>query len=322
MPLRKKVVVIGGGTGTYVTLIGLKKYPLDLTAVVAVTDSGGSSGKLRDELGVLPPGDIRRALLALSNLPLERTNVRQLLEHRFSNGSGLKGHSFGNLLLTALTDITGRLDLAISEAEKIFDVKGRVLPVSLNNTDLCVRLEDGTIIKGESNIDVRRVRPGLKIIDVYLDKPARVLTEVKRVITEADVVVLPPGDLYTSLLPNLLVEGVTAALAKSRAKLVYVCNLMTKFGETDNFKVSDFIKEVRRYLGPAGGKMKTVLVNNRIKKIPLSVLKRYKKERAFPVEIDKEACSSLGVELRIGALAAVGQMYRHDSDKLAKAILS
>lgn len=317
----KKIVVIGGGTGTYTVLTGLKEYPVDLTAVVSMVDSGGSSGRLRDEFGVLPPGDVRRALLALSNLPLEKISLRQLFEYRFDNGRGLKGHPFGNLLLTALTDITGREDLAIKEAEKILDVKGGVLPVTLESSNLCVRLEDGTIIKGETNIDIRRIRPDLKILDVFLDPPIRIFQGAKKAILASDLIILGPGDLYTSVIPNLLVEGVTEAIAKSRGKLVYVCNLMTKHGETDDFSASDFIREIKRYLGVAGEKLSCVLINNDFS-VPKKVLQRYKEEKSFPVKADAEECKKLVPKVIAKPLAAAGQLWRHDSKKLAKALFS
>ena len=285
-----------------------------------MADSGGSAGRLRDEFGILPPGDVRRALLALSRLPLEKINLRQLFEYRFNGGTGLAGHSFGNLFLTALTDITGREDLAIAEAEQILDVKGRVLPVTLDHAHLCARLEDGTIIKGEHNIDLRRVRPDLKILDVFLDQPAKILPQAKEAIINADLIVLGPGDLYTSLTPNLLVDGVNQAIALSKAKFLYICNLMTKSGETDNFAVSDFIKEVSRYLGPANLKLNKVLVNNN-GHVPGKVLKRYEEEKSFPIRIDEETCGKLGVELIVKPVAFAGQLLRHDPQKLAKEIL-
>lgn len=318
---QRKIVVIGGGTGTYQVLVGLKKFPVDLIAIVTMSDSGGSSGRLRDEFGILPPGDVRQALLALSELPLERTNLRQLLEYRFENGRGLRGHSFGNLFLTALTEITGREDLAIVEAAKILDVKGQVLPVSLTNTHLCARLEDGTIIKGENNIDIRRVRPDLKILDVFLDPPATIFSGAKQAILEADLIILGPGDLYTSLVPNLLVEGINQAIARSKGKLLYICNLMTKYGETEDFAVSDFVKEVRRYLGPANKKLVKVLVNNRVK-VPPVLFRRYRQEKAFSVRLDKENCQKLGIEIITLPLATAGQLLRHDPKKLAQAIFS
>lgn len=317
----RKVVAMGGGTGTYTVLSGLKKYPLDLTAIVTMLDSGGSSGVLRDEFGILPPGDVRRCLLALSQLPLEKASLRQLFEYRFNNGAGLKGHSFGNLLLTALTNITGREDLAIAEAGKILDVKGQVLPVTLSKSNLCVRLEDGTIIKGETNIDIRRVRPDLKIADVFLDPAVRIFPGARRAIIAADLIILGPGDLYTSVVPNLLVQGVNRAIAQSKAKLVYICNLMTKHGETDGFSASDFVKEIQRYLAKAKKKLKAVLVNNDFS-VPKKVLNRYKKEKSFPVKADVAACQKLGVKVIAKPLAAVGQLWRHDSQKLAETLIS
>jgi len=315
-----KIVVIGGGTGTYTVLTGLKKHPVELTAIVSMVDSGGSSGRLRDEFGILPPGDIRRCLLALSNLPLEKVSLRQLFEYRFNNANGLQGHSFGNLLLTALTEITGREDLAIKEAEKILDVEGRVLPVTLGNSSLCARLEDGTIIKGETNIDIRRVRPELKIIDVFLDPPVKIFRESRKAILGADLIVLGPGDLYTSVIPNLLVEGVNQAIAEAKGELIYVCNLMTKHGETDGFSASDFIREILRYLKEAKEKLRTVLLNGDFS-VPQPVLKRYKQECGFPVKADVEKCGKLVPSVVVKPLAAAGQLWRHDAKKLAKAII-
>ncbi|MGB9706741.1 MAG: gluconeogenesis factor YvcK family protein [Microgenomates group bacterium] len=318
---QRKIVVIGGGTGTYTVLTGLRDYPVDLTAIVSMFDSGGSSGRLRDEFGILPPGDIRQALLALSKLPVDKLILRQLLDYRFKNGVGLRGHSFGNLLLTALNEITGRADLAIEEAAKILNVKGRVLPVSLTDAHLCARLEDGTIIKGETNIDIRRVRPELKILDLFLDPPAKIFLGAKKAILEADLIVLGPGDLYTSTIPNLLVEGVCRAIAKSKAEVFYVCNLMIKYGETDNFAVSDFIKEIKRYLDPAAKKLKKVLVN-KPGRIPKEVLLRYAQEKSFPVKYDKKNCQNLGVEIVLLPLAGSGQLWRHDPKKLARALVN
>ena len=296
MKKRPKIVVIGGGTGTYTVLTGFRDFPVDLTAIVSMFDSGGSSGRLRDEFGILPPGDVRQALLALSKLPVDKLILRQLLDYRFSNGIGLKGHSFGNLLLTALTEITGRSDLAIEQAAKILDVQGQVLPVSLDNCHLCARLEDGTIIKGETNIDIRRVRPQLKILDVFLDPPARIFSGAKKAILEADLIILGPGDLYTSTIPNLLVEGVCQAISRSQAKVFYVCNLMTKHGETDGFLVSDFIREIQRYLGSAAKKLKKVLVNN-YWHVPKNLIVRYYQEKSYPVKYDRQNCQKLRVEI-------------------------
>ncbi len=320
MSKRPEIVVIGGGTGTYNVLTGLKKYPVDLFAIVPVTDSGGSTGILRDEFGVLPPGDARQALLALSDLPLEKATLRQLFAYRFDNGKGLKGHSFGNLFLTALTALTGRPDLAIKEAGRILDVEGRVFPVSLFSTNLCVRLKDGTIIKGEANIDIRKVKTGVPIGEAYLDPRVRIYHKARKAIEKADLIILGPGDLYTSVIPSLLVGGVNRAITRSKAKLIFVCNLMTKHGETDNFKASDFIREIKRYLGPAGKKLSLVLVNKKFK-APRKVLSWYKKWKAHPVEIDEEGCEKLGVELVKRSFITAGRWLRHDPKKLAVAII-
>jgi uncharacterized cofD-like protein len=317
---RPKIVVIGGGTGTYNVLTGLRKYPVDLFAIVPVTDSGGSTGILRDEFGILPPGDARQALLALSNLPLKTATLRQLFGYRFNNGGGLKGHSFGNLFLTALTDLTGRPDLAIKEAGKILNVEGRVYPVSLSSSNLYARLKDGTIIKGEKDIDIRKVRPGVPLAEVYLDPKVPIYQKAKRAIMEADLIVLGPGDLYTSVIPNLLVSGVTRAIAQSKGKLIFVCNLMTKHGETDNFKASDFIREIKKHLGPAGKRLKVVLVNKEFK-APKRVVAWYKKWQAYPVEVDSQECAKLGVKLVKRSFITAGRWLRHDPKKLALEIM-
>lgn len=312
----QKVVCIGGGTGTYTALSGLKECVEELAVVVSIADDGGSSGILRDEFGILPPGDVRRALLALSDDHQSKL-LRQLFSFRFDRGRGLNGHSFGNLLLTVLTQITGREDKAIEAAAELLKIRGRVLPVSLESTRLCARLEDGTIIKGETNIDIRRVRPELRIIDAYLDPPVNVFPPAAEAIFNADVVVIGPGDLYTSVIPNLLVEGISKALRESKAKRIYVCNLMTKRGETDDFKASDFIREVLKYLG---GKFIDVVVVSK-SRAPRELLERYREEGAFPVEIDISECQKLAPKIVVESLAAPKMLLRHDPRKLAKVIL-
>jgi uncharacterized cofD-like protein len=314
----KKVVAIGGGTGTYTVLSGLKQRDVELTAIVSMADDGGSSGVLRDEFGHLPPGDVRRCLVALSAEPASGM-LRRLFEYRFNRGHGLNGHSFGNLLLTALTEITGSPDGAIQEAAQILNVRGRVLPVTLTNAQLCARLEDGTIIRGETNIDLRRVRPHLRILDVYLDPPARAYPAALEAIAEADIVVIGPGDLYTSVIPNLLVEGIPEAIARTRGKVIYVCNLMTKHGETDGYAACDFISEIERYLGTSEG-VDAMLVSE--DNLPADLLERYTREQSFPVKPEVAACQRLVPQVVVGALAAPGVLWRHDPDVLAEAILS
>jgi len=312
-----KIVCLGGGTGLYQVLLGLKKYPVSLTAIVNMSDSGGSSGRLRQDLGILPPGDIRRALMVLSTFHLRKNTLIKLFNFRFNNGE-LAGHSLGNLLLAALTQITGRPDLAISEAAKILEVSGEVLPVTTDKTDLVVRLADGTIIRGETNIDVREIKPEVPIAEVYLSPSGKIFPGVKGAILGADLIVLGPGDLYTSVIPNLLVSGVCQAIENSKAKLVYICNLMTKHGETDGFSVSDFLREIKKYLGEAGKKLSVVLVNKKIR-LPVSVARWYKKYKSEPVRLDLEKVE--GVRVVTGSFATSGRLIRHDPSKIARVLV-
>lgn len=322
MKKRPKVVVIGGGTGTYQVLVGLKKYPVELSAIVSMSDSGGSSGKLREELGILPPGDARRALLALSDLPLAKKTLASLFSYRFNNGpsvnSGLAGHSMGNLLLAALTQITGRPDLAIAEAGKILETAGRVLPVTLGNTHLHGVLADGTVVHGEANIDVRRIKPQVPLKEVFLKPTAKIFEGAKQAIKQSNLIILAPGDLYTSLVPNLLVEGVTRAIDQAKAPVVYVCNLMTKHGETDGFCVSDFVREIKKYLGVAANKLSVILVNQNLR-LPINVATWYKKYKSHPVKLDRTKLDGLAIET--GRFAKSGKLIRHDPEQLARALV-
>ena len=312
-----KIVVIGGGTGIHNLLRGLKKYTSDIIAIVTMMDSGGSSGTLRDEFGQLPPGDVRQALVALS--PTDRSSLilRQLFNYRFSKGGGLEGHSFGNLFLTALTEITGGTDKAIEEAGKILGIKGRVLPVTLTHSHLSAKLVDGTEIVGETNIDVRTEKPDVKIDYVYLDPKAYVYKPVLEEIDSADVIVLGPGDLYTSIVPNLLVDGVAEAINFSKAKKVYVCNLMTKHGESDGFKASDFIKEIRSYLEE--GKLDFVVVNSGV--LPEKMVQRYTREKAETVIVDIDQVKKLTKNVIAKPLATAGTLLRHDTGKITRIII-
>lgn len=320
---RKKVVVIGGGTGTYQVLVGLKRHPLDISAVISMSDSGGSTGKLRKELSILPPGDVRRALIALSNLPLAQKTLEKLFDFRFENGHSLKGHSLGNLLLAALIQITGREDLAIAEAGRILSASGYVYPVTLDKTDLVAVLENGKRIYGETKIDLRHDEQKgdmVSIKKVYLSPKGSIFPDSRRVIKDADVIILGPGDLYTSIIPNLLVRGVPEAIAASRAKVILVVNLMTKPGETDNFKVSDFIKTIKKYLGEAEGRLALAIVNN---KLPDNVgtLAWYSKFHSEPVRDDVNE-EFEGVKIIRGSFADRGEFVRHDPAKLSRAIIS
>lgn len=319
---KKRVVVIGGGTGTYQVLVGLKKYPnLELAAVVAMSDSGGSTGRLREEFGMFPPGDLRRALLALSSLPIREKTLGRLFDFRFENGQELRGHSVGNIFLAALTQITGSPQRAIREAERILAVSGRVLPVTLTNTDLAATLVDGTKIFGETNIDIREIKPDVAISEVFLKPKARIYEEASDAIEKADLIVLGPGDLYTSVVPNLLVRGVTDAIKNSRGKVIFVINLMTKHGETDEFTVSKFVSEIRKYLGPAAGKLTCLVVNNG--KISSPTLVWYKKSKAEQVLDDLNGNTSFHVVRGNFLDKPNGHVHfvRHNPAKLAQALV-
>ncbi len=309
----KKVVVIGGGTGVFTVLSGLKEYDYQLAAIVTMADDGGSTGVLREEFGVLPPGDVRRALVALSDS--DNKMVSELFNYRFEENSSLKGHSLGNLLLTALEKITGSLREALKEAVVILNVKGEVIPVTLSKTKLHANLEDGTIIEGESNIDIPKHDARLKIKKVYLAPEAPANEDAVRAISEADFVILGPGDLYTSIIPNLLVEGIVPALKKTKAKIIYITNIMTKYGETNNFKASDFVKSMESYLGK--NIIDYVVVN--VEKMSGRVLQRYRQENVDYVNYDSDNFNS-HFETITGKFLRAGQFLRHDQDKLARTL--
>lgn len=238
------VVVVGGGTGTFVALSGLKEYPVELSAVITMTDSGGSTGRLRDQLGVLPPGDVRQALVALSQ---SQDIWRKLFAYRFDTGD-LQGHNFGNIFISALEKITGSNQEAINLAAQILQTSGAVYPVTFSKSSLCARYVDGSVIEGEHGIEsVQKDHPAIE--EVYLSPPAYMNLEAKRVLERADYIVLGPGDLYTSIVPNLLVEGMKEVFKFTKAKIVYVGNLMTHLGQTDGFPVSKHVDELVKYLG-------------------------------------------------------------------------
>ena len=314
-----RVIAIGGGTGIYAVLTGLRSYTAGITAVVSMADNGGSSGRLRDEFGYLPPGDVRRCLVALAS-DEESMLLRKLFEYRFERGLGLNGHTFGNLLLTALTDILGSTDRAIVEAGYLLRIRGQVLPVTLDSSTLCARLADGHVIRGETDIDVRKAHHDVPISEVYLEPGAAANPEAVEAIENADLIVLGPGDLYTSVIPNLLIRGIPEAIRASKAKCVYVCNVMTKHGETDGFAASDFIREINRYLGGTGTLDCAVL--NYHESLPRDLYDRYKDERSEPVSIDLGKCYESVGQLAIRPLTATGALVRHDPPKLASTLLS
>ncbi|HEY4521597.1 MAG TPA: gluconeogenesis factor YvcK family protein [Candidatus Paceibacterota bacterium] len=311
----KNIVVIGGGTGTFMVLSALKNYPVNLTAIVSMADDGGSTGILRDQYGVLPPGDVRRALVALSE---DNGKLRELFNFRFQNGD-FNGHNFGNIFLSSLEKITGNFAGAVEEASKILNVKGNVIPVTLNNVRLHAKLRDGTVIKGETNIDIPSGRSVSPIEKVWLEPKAKISLKAKKAIATADAIVIGPGDLFTSLIPNLLVSGVSEAIRKSKARKIFVCNLMTKFGETHNFSAQDFVDSLEAYLG------KNVLdfvVFNKIKPNP-SVLKKYKKENSEFVDPKNLNLRNKKPKYITADLIDGGPFIRHNlRQKLAKILLS
>jgi len=239
----KKIVVIGGGTGTYITLLGLKYYPVKLSAIITMTDSGGSTGRLRDQYGVLPPGDIRQALVALSD---SEQIWRELFLYRFFNGD-FKGHNFGNLFLSVLEKITGNFEQSIKMAQTVLKTKGEVIPVTLQKAHLNAELANGTIIKTEALIDEKVKRPPIKRL--FLNRQVQVNFKALEVLKTAEVILLSPGDLYTSILPVFMFKKLVQTYQKSPAKKVLILNLMNKLGQTDNFRASDFVKAYEKVLG-------------------------------------------------------------------------
>jgi uncharacterized cofD-like protein len=314
-----RVVAIGGGTGMPSLLRGIKHYTSNIHAVVTVADDGGSSGRLREEFGILPPGDIRNCLVALSDTePL----LEELLQHRFTHGDGLMGHSFGNLLLLATTEITGNFYDAVQAASQVLAVRGRVLPSTLDQVVLSAELADGRRVSGESLIG----KAQSPIQRAYLEKvnqsgedpmPIRPLPDVLKAIAQAEVIVLGPGSLYTSIIPNLLVPGVAEAVQRSSALKIYVCNIMTEPGETDGYSVSQHVKALLDHAG--SGIIDLVVANNH--PVSRQQLAKYQGQGASPVRIDAREVARLGVDLVQTDLLADGADYvRHDPEKLARVI--
>ena len=320
----KKIVVIGGGTGTYVALTGLREYDVTLTAVVTMMDSGGSTGRLRDQLGVLPPGDIRQALVALS----ESDEIwRKMFTYRFDTGD-LSGHNFGNIFLSALEKMTGDFSEALKLASELLQIKGQVLPVTYSKSDLCVELEDGQVIEGETYIDeLEADKKRSKIKRAYLKPKVPINDAVRTAIQEADIVLIGPGDLYTSLLVNLLVDGVVDALSSTNAKVVYALNLMTKYGQTTSYTARDHVTDLEQYLGK--GVLDYILVNNA--KPEDNTLKLYEKEQEILAvdNLKEDGYQVVHADMLADLLIQKPKsdqlkrsLIRHDPDKLAKVIMS
>ena len=310
-----RIVAIGGGTGLSTMLRGLKRCTDNLTAIVTVADDGGGSGVLRQELGMLPPGDIRNCLEALANVePL----MSELLHYRFTEGS-LKGQSFGNLFLAALNGISGSFDTAVSRMSQVLAITGRVLPVTTSDVQLEAEFENGARVLGESKIFYCKKREDCRISRVRLlpERPPA-LPEALTAIREADMIVLGPGSLYTSIIPNLLVEGITDAIMESDALKVYVANVMTQEGESEGYTNADHIRALFQHSCP--GLFSLCLVNN--SEIPEDVVNRYAQEGAEPVRYDEKVCAELGVELVSHPVSVIRDgLVRHDPELLASALL-
>ncbi|HNV85605.1 MAG TPA: YvcK family protein [Candidatus Omnitrophota bacterium] len=303
-----RVVAIGGGTGLSTLLQGLKKYTKNITAIVTVTDTGGSSGRLRDELDILPPGDIRNCLVALADAePL----MLQLFQYRFENGSGLKGHSFGNLFITALSKVTGDFDKAIKESSKVLAIRGHVIPSTLEKVSLVGEFFDGAVLKGETNITGR----GMPIKRVWLEpENCHATPESLDAIENADVIICGPGSLFTSVLPNLLISEILQKILSSEAKKFYVANVMTQPGETDGFSVFDHLESLIRHTDPR--LVDTVFVNT--DPVPENLLTKYQSQNASQVRIDIEKIRERGYEVVEGSMVKFGEQVRHDPELLAK----
>lgn len=324
---KKKIVCIGGGTGTFVTLRGLKDYPCHLTAIVTMSDSGGSNKRIRDEFGLLPTSDIRQCFVALSDEHKGAGLLRQLFMYRFEKGTGISGMTFGNLFMAALSDILGSQKEAISQTGRVLRIHGRVVPVSFTNTNLFARYEDGHTLTEEHLIDEPPHDGKMRIMKVSLKPKALPNPDALKAIAEADLIVLGPGDLYTSLIPNFLVSGIPAALAKTKAKKVYVLNLMTKYGQTYNFSASDHIKIIESYLKSS---IDYVIINTRT--YPKVAQTMYARYNEFPVADDlkdktryrvlRRDVASSQITKKIKSDALVRSFIRHDSVKLAKVLFT
>ncbi|MBN1517473.1 YvcK family protein [Candidatus Sumerlaeota bacterium] len=320
----KRVVVIGGGTGNFVLLTGLKQYDIELSAVVSMADDGGSTGVLRDELGVLPPGDVRQCLVALSN---SSRLMRSLMSYRFEREHGsLSGHTFGNLLLSTLEKVTGSFERAVEEAGRILSIKGKVLPVTTHEVRLKMVLKDGAMLHGEGEIYAsEKIDQGYE--DLYLEPSPEVNRLAVDEIMNADAVVLGPGGLYTSLIPNLLVSGLAKALCKTQAECIFVQNLMNKNGQTTGMKTSDYLRELRRFMN-GQDPFHYILVNSA--QPQPEALELYAHQGTL-IENDVHddpriiACDLLSDRVsqysKGDALSAHRTLIRHDSAKLASAIM-
>lgn len=306
-----RIITVGGGTGLSVILSGLKEYTSNITAIVTVADSGGSSGRLREQFDILPPGDIRNCLVALADAPVL---MRDLFQFRFDKNSEFSGHNFGNLFITVMTQVTGDFEKAIKESSKVLAIRGQVIPSTLNSVSLIAKYKDGSSTEGEDNIPKRN----LPIEKVYL-KPDNCLptSEAIKAIKNAQIIILGPGSLYTSVIPNLLIKEITDAIVSSGAIKIYVCNIMTQHGETDGYSASEHISAIVKHSHPKV--LDYCIVNNAI--LPQHLIERYRQEKSYPIVVDARRVKTLGYRIIEDEIVNTEDYIRHDPVKLAKIIL-
>lgn len=323
----KNIVTIGGGTGSFMLLSGLKKYPVNISAIVSMADDGGSTGVLRDELGVLPPGDVRQCLVALSESSKE---LRDLMGYRFEEG-GLKGHSFGNLLLSALEKINGSFSKGVEEAIKILNVKGEVIPVADGDMRLFMKLKNGKILKGENEINHSFEIEKRGIEKIYLSSLTKANKKAIKRISEADLIVIGPGNFYCSIVPNFLVKGISEAIKKSKAKIVFNCNLVNKKGQTEKFDLDDYVVSINKLIG----KERIDFVTFNTQEPGEKLIRKYANQRELLIQLEKTKNSDREYRIiqadilsrkkptysKSDILAESRAFIRHDSEKLAKIMM-
>lgn len=326
IPNDPKIVVVGGGTGSFTLLSGLKEYTANITALVNMSDDGGSTGVLRDELGVLPPGDIRQCLVALSDSP----ELRELFSYRFDSGS-MDGHSFGNIFISAVEKMTGDFEKAVNLASKVLNIQGSVLPVTLKKSKLVVEFDDGEAVRDQCRVANMSFN-GKQVARIYLEPDAELTESGKQAIYDADLVIIAPGNLYGSLAPVLVVNGLRQVLEQTNAKIAYVCNLVTKPNQTDGFTVCDYAREVERFIGL---ELLDFVIYNTAKP-PEKLAKRYLRDNEKIVgysqaELDKQHYKSIGIPLiasspivysKADKIANARSLIRHDTDALASQLFS
>jgi uncharacterized cofD-like protein len=308
-----RIVTVGGGHGLSNLLLGLKDYSANLTAIVTVADSGGSSGRLREEFNIVAPGDIRNCLVALADAP---KLMGELFQYRFKTASQLQGHNFGNLFLTAMVQVTGDFEKAVKESSRVLAIRGQVVPATVSNVQLVAEYEDGSVTEGEAKIP----NPGLRIKTVFLKPENAVPTQdALTAIEQADVIILGPGSLYTSVIPNLLIKSISDAISQSRAYKIYVCNVMTQPGETDKYSASEHIEAIVKHSNP---NIINACLMNSAEVSSAEALARYELEGSFPVLGDIEKVEAMGFTAVAKDLISVNDYVRHDSGKLTKELIT